>query len=115
VVLHKKKPVYGVMNSIFDIHSIGLLKYIELGIVKPVYDLDIMLQNHFTMSRLQHDHASHVKNTLDPIQHEVYQFIAEHHECDLQNLLNHTTYTMDSIQTALSYLEISDLIFQSKP
>jgi len=43
-----KKSVYATPNSLFAPTSSGILQYIETGSVKPIFDLQKFLTNHFT-------------------------------------------------------------------
>jgi hypothetical protein len=47
-----KKPVYATPNSLFATTSTGILQYIEAGSVKPIFDLQKFLADHFTSQHI---------------------------------------------------------------
>ena len=47
-----KKPVYATPNSIFSLTSAGILQYMEAGQVKPIFDLQKLLADHFIFKNI---------------------------------------------------------------
>ena len=84
------KPVYGVMNSIFQTNSSGLLDYIQQWLIKPIYQIEYMLKQHF-ISKQDSQSQSHIQTipNLDHIQQSVYHHIACHPESTIDQILQH--------------------------
>jgi DNA processing protein len=107
------KPVYGVMNSIFQPSSAGLLSYIQQWLIKPLYDVSTVLDQYCHPKH--HDHPNSPQDIhLDDTQQQIYQYISQHPKCQIHDILAQTGINIGDLQTALAYLEMYDLVSQPK-
>ena len=73
-----------------------------------------MLAQHFVHTTIQENNKQ-IMIDLDDTQQIVYQYIVQTHDCQIQQILDHCKLDIGVIQTALSYLEMYDLVVQSQP
>ena len=111
--LDMHKPIYGVPNSIFSKHSLGLHHYIWSTKISLLYDIPKVLSQHFHALAIQETEISTTMQ-LDPLQQDILRLCMDM-PMTLEILVHHTQSDMTLLLHALTMLEMYGLILQSHP
>lgn len=108
-----KKPVYATPNSLFATTSTGILQYIEAGSVKPIFDLQKFLADHFTSQHI----SSRPLLTIDLTDQEQWLLSALSRDQwkAIQELVQITWMDIQESIQLLTMLEIKWLVGQDAP
>lgn len=110
--IQMNKPIYWSPNHILDQNSAWLRDYIEQWLIKPIKNLDKMLQKYFSQKQTSSKPTiSHQKLSLE--EKTIFQIIANQKDIDLQNIVFQSKFPIPKVFQILSKLEIARLIAQS--
>lgn len=111
--LAMKKPVYATPNTIFAPTSAGILHYMEIGSVKPIFDLQKFLSSHFPSTKI----SSRPKTTIILSEQEQWllSILSRDQGQNLQSIVQTIWGDIQESITLLTMLEIKWLVSQEEP
>jgi len=110
--IQMNKAIYWSPNHIFDSNSTWLRDHIEKWLIKPIKDLDKMLQKHFSKKESNLlKNISQQKLTLE--ESYIFKIIANNTNINIQNIASQSKLSIPKLFQILSKLEIFWLIKQS--
>ncbi len=107
-------PIYGTPYDIFSPESQWLHTQISLWTIKPLFDLDSLFKNHFSLKAKTQAHTK-IPNDLSPDESLVIRCLRQVKSCSLEYLSSITKTSPSTLLWLMSLLEIKALVRQSSP
>jgi hypothetical protein len=107
-------PIYGTPYDIFSPESQWLHTQISLWIIKPLFDLDSLFKNNFSL-KAKIQVYSKIQKDLSPSESLVIRCLHQVKSCSLEYLSSITKTSPSTLLWLMSVLEIKALVRQSSP